>query len=668
MDGSDLEAWQLETSATVAPGDAHARDLGTSKTVPVSADDETPPHPGAVHTVTVIPYNNSKWSGRASADNAKMVIDKAEVVIDRRPPPAADANAPEDKVVVGDSLEGAPVMELGRVLGERYQLDHQTGVGGFGAVFAARDLRLNKRVAVKVLSPRVAERDDMLTRFRREAIAASRIGHEGIVDVTDFDRDADGTHFIVMEFLHGSDLANLLDHEKRLAPVRALSIAAQVGNALYAAHLKRIVHRDLKPSNIYLVERQSRHDAVKIIDFGISKILAHSIAPTSVTRQGAILGTPYYMAPEQAAPSGELDHRVDIYALGVILFQMLTGQRPFTGKSYLSVLDQQRNKARPKPSDVYPELRELPIADALDALVVKAMAKDAEARHSSMIVMVRDIVAALEVLDATAADVVRPVRPPRRATGDAPVIDHTEPGLGDGELLDEDRTVRYGPTEKPSADGKGPLKQEGTETELLSRLVVERAEAQAAPTEERTRRSWLGIGVAAAVVAAAVIAFVATRGNRPASANGDKQTHAEQAAAAKAEAAKRAAAAAKAAAAGQAAAAANKAKAAASKGAGSASKAAGSASNGALETDAAAAAKAGADEPGIASGGSAKGTAKPRTAKRQREPKHVPKGKPRRKPRRKKVIRRARAAHPSKPPKTKRPPSKRKASDIAREW
>ncbi len=273
-----------------------------------------------------------------------------------------------------------PTVGEGRLLGERYFLKRQVGVGGFGAVFEAEDRRLQKRVAVKVLSPYVAAHPQTLQRFEREAIAASQVGHEGIVDVTDFGRDPDGTRYIVMEYLNGADLAKELADAGTFTAERAFDVAIQVADALFAAHEKGILHRDLKPANIYLIERAGRADYVKILDFGISKVLAQG-EPGVLTATGQTIGTPFYMSPEQATGDRVIDARSDVYALGVILFEVLVGRPPFVGTTHVGVLTQHVTKPPPLPSALRPDLG---IPPAIDALIMQALAKDPGARFQSM--------------------------------------------------------------------------------------------------------------------------------------------------------------------------------------------------------------------------------------------------------------------------------------------
>ena len=284
-----------------------------------------------------------------------------------------------------------------RVLGGRYRLGEHIGIGGYGAVFDAYDERLDKRVAVKILSPAVTQDAEVVARFEREAIAASRVRHECIVDVTDFDVDPAGTSFIVMEYLDGSDLSDVIDDDGPLEPARALAIAAQCASALTAAHASGILHRDLKPANIFLVSSPSRSDFVKIIDFGISKITNADGHYSNVTSASKVVGTPFYMPPEQARGQ-KLDGRTDVYALGIILFEMLTDERPFIGASALEILTNAMNNPRVAPSTRRPELGDIA---GIDDLVLGAISVDRNKRFDSMEAFGEAIMACLSNLDAT---------------------------------------------------------------------------------------------------------------------------------------------------------------------------------------------------------------------------------------------------------------------------
>jgi len=207
-------------------------------------------------------------------------------------------------------------------------------------VYAARHAVIERPLAIKVLR-REATRDQATARrFVQEAKAASRIGHPNIVDVTDFGTTPDGMTYSVMEYVDGTTLANAIKHAAPFAPERAVRIASQIARALVSAHGKGIVHRDLKPENVFLIDRDGRPDFVKIVDFGIAKVqpLEGASDAPRLTRTGSVFGTPEYMAPEQAAGRGDTDHRVDIYALGTILYEMLVSRVPHKGDSMVRTI------------------------------------------------------------------------------------------------------------------------------------------------------------------------------------------------------------------------------------------------------------------------------------------------------------------------------------------
>jgi len=313
-------------------------------------------------------------------------------------PPTGKTSSPDSTPDVGEP-------ELGRLLGRRYQIGRRIGLGGFGAVFEAEDVRLRKRVAVKVLSHKVGRSPEALLRFEREAIAASQIGHAGIVDVTDFDHDEDGTHYIVMEILEGTDLRTVIA-QGPLPVARALFVAAQIADALGAAHDKGIIHRDLKPANVYLTAPAGRSDFVKVLDFGISKVQRGTHDPSTLTLTGQVLGTPSYMAPEQFTANRSADERADVYALGCILYEMLTGRQPFVGDDHLAVLARHLTED-PTP----PSLIEAGVAPEVDALVLRALARQPESRFQSMAVFSEGIRVILATADPARAASLQSPRP-----------------------------------------------------------------------------------------------------------------------------------------------------------------------------------------------------------------------------------------------------------------
>jgi len=319
--------------------------------------------------------------------------------------PASAEPAPED-----DHEIVADLFPTG--LDGRYEIQRKVGEGGMGAVYEARHTVIGKRVAIKVLLDKYAEKADVVARLLQEARLASSIGHENIIDITDFGETAEGRTFVVMEFLDGESLHDLLVREGCLPPSRAFPIIRQVASALGAAHEKGIVHRDVKPENVFITRRGDR-DYVKVVDFGISKaVKPEPDAETSprLTTTGMILGTPLYLSPEQARGEETLDHRIDVYALGVVLYETLTGEVPFHGANYLSIISQILEKEARPPSELRADLA---LSTNIDAVVAHAMAKDRSLRYQTMAELDADL-ARLESGLAPRARSVPPLPPPAR--------------------------------------------------------------------------------------------------------------------------------------------------------------------------------------------------------------------------------------------------------------
>jgi serine/threonine protein kinase len=273
---------------------------------------------------------------------------------------------------------------------ERWKIKRKIGEGGMGRVFEAEHLELGKSVAIKILHQVYSRTPEVVARFRMEARAASRIGHPNIVEVTDSGTTSDGAFYFVMELLEGIDLADTLSRETRLPVRRALSISLLVANALAAAHQINIVHRDLKPENIYLVNREGNADFVKVLDFGIAKSLEEE--KTRLTSPGMAMGTPEYMAPEQAGGKG-CDARSDIYSLGAILYEMLSGRAPIEGDNLMEIL---MRKATEDPVDIA-ALRP-DTAGEVSRLVMRALARDPADRPQTMEVLAAEISRCLQSL------------------------------------------------------------------------------------------------------------------------------------------------------------------------------------------------------------------------------------------------------------------------------
>ena len=268
---------------------------------------------------------------------------------------------------------------IGFVLDERYAIVREIGRGGMGVVYEAEHTELGKRIAVKVLLDKYADDDEAVVRFKREALAASRIGSPHIIDVSHIGSAPDGRPYVVMELLEGESLAALLKRTGPMEPSRALHVIRQVLRATGAAHAKAIVHRDLKPDNIFIVNRDDQVDFVKLLDFGISKFLetGEFSLKTKLTTTGAVMGTPLYMAPEQAM-GAPIAPSVDIYACGVILYEMLAGRPPFVDGNYNMIVAQLLTAKPPRLDDLRKKLPRQVVA-----AVHRALDKEPTARFAT---------------------------------------------------------------------------------------------------------------------------------------------------------------------------------------------------------------------------------------------------------------------------------------------
>jgi serine/threonine protein kinase/tetratricopeptide (TPR) repeat protein len=286
----------------------------------------------------------------------------------------ADATV-ADAAVVAPSAAADPL--VGVVLDGKYRLDARVGEGGMGTVYRAAHLLIDRPVAVKVLKSRFVTDESARERFRREARAAGRLQHTNAVAVTDFGETREGLVYLVMELLEGTTLRDVLAREAPLDAARAVSLMMQISAAVEAAHAAGIIHRDLKPGNIFLVQRPQSPYVVKVLDFGIAKLAAEGgefgLVDT-LTGTGVMIGTPRYMSPEQC-DGAQLTPASDVYGLGVILYEMLTGQTPFTGASPLA-LALAHSSESPRP----PRQLVAAIPPALEAVVLHALAKRPEER------------------------------------------------------------------------------------------------------------------------------------------------------------------------------------------------------------------------------------------------------------------------------------------------
>lgn len=272
---------------------------------------------------------------------------------------------------IGDPLEG-------QVLADKYRIEERISAGGMGAVYRATHVLMDKKVAVKVLHPALASDDQIVQRFTREARAASRISHPHALNVTDFGEAANGVVFLVMEYLGGRTLKEVLRAEGPLPLNRTVEIFRQITGALDAAHAEGVVHRDLKSDNIMLEEVGGHADWAKVLDFGIAKIQEPLGQDPALTAPNLVIGTPQYMSPEQCSQSSNIDKRSDIYSLGVILYEMLTAQVPFTGESPTAIMMRQLQDAPPSVLELQPAL-----PASVDMVIKRALAKSPDERFDS---------------------------------------------------------------------------------------------------------------------------------------------------------------------------------------------------------------------------------------------------------------------------------------------
>jgi serine/threonine protein kinase len=369
---NELLARVRTRALTLPPTDELRRMIENGRT---SADEPAPGHEAPVRKPGSV--------GRRATDRQDDPTDRRQAP-DRRnlstKPITADISAGSAALAAQAELEDEAEPDLiGSEVDGRYRVIELIGEGGMGKVYLAEHIEIGKRVALKVLHPSYSRMPDLVERFRREARAASKIGHPNIVDVTDSGTTADGSVYFVMEYLEGVELGSVIEREGALDVARALKITGQICRALSAAHREGIIHRDLKPENIYLITRDGTADVVKVLDFGIAKTTeAEAARERRLTSPGMAMGTPEYMSPEQAA-GRPADARCDVYAVGAILYEMVTGIPPYSGDNFMEILTKKATQDPPPPHLVRAEL-----ASQVSDLVMASMARNPNDRPQTM--------------------------------------------------------------------------------------------------------------------------------------------------------------------------------------------------------------------------------------------------------------------------------------------
>ena len=272
------------------------------------------------------------------------------------------------------------MISAGQSIGN-YRILNKIGTGGMGAVYLAEHPLIGKRVALKVIHRELASNREVVQRFFQEAKAVNKIGSEHIVEIHDFGVTPEGDHFYIMEFLDGKTLASVLHQDRVIDVVRSLHIGAQIANALASAHAAGIIHRDLKPDNVMLTTRLGDPDFVKLLDFGLAKMFVGGGSALK-TAAGVLLGTPQYMSPEACESRPNTDHRTDIYALGILLFQMMTGVLPFDGQSMGEVLVKQVTQLPPPPRGYNAN-----IPPSVEQILLRCLAKQPDGRFPTMLAL-----------------------------------------------------------------------------------------------------------------------------------------------------------------------------------------------------------------------------------------------------------------------------------------
>ncbi len=392
-------------------------------------------------------------------------------------------------------MDGMP--KPGDVLLGKYQIEHTLGVGGMGVVYAAQHMLLGKRVAMKLLLPEVTRQKDSVARFLNEARAAARLENEHVAQVLDVGQLENGLPFMVLEFLDGSDLAQVLTSRGPLPVAEVADHLLEAIDAVARAHLLGIIHRDLKPANLFLARRGDGSVRIKVLDFGISKATGLTNSG-NITKTSSMLGSPMYMAPEQLRDSKSVDHRCDIWAFGVVAYELLTGQPPFDGDNAVALFAA-IHEADPKSiRAVRPD-----VGVQLDAVVMKCLRRSPDERFASVSDLASCLVPFGTAAGAAAFESTRRAMPP--SGGGAISGSRVSFSTGSGRLpqtpaSSRDATLTAGFQERPTSAPEPPAMQT-PHPPIYGQTSAEWARSQTRPGRSRG----LAVGIAAGVVTLAVL-------------------------------------------------------------------------------------------------------------------------------------------------------------------
>ncbi len=345
---------------------------------PASSARNQPVHQSSPRIAALSPDSNQALDATARRPTPFARPGTNPLQLDDRLNNPDDGLMPPDDATHISSGPTSSILTPGTVIDGRYEVVGKLAAGGMGEVYRAQHVELGKPMAVKVMLPELSNDPEFVARFKREAIAASRIGQQNIVDISDFGRTQNGRFYFVMEYLDGMTLSSLLHRQGAQPPERVVNISAQVARALAAAHAQSIVHRDLKPENVMLLQRPGQPDFVKVLDFGVAKV-STGHGQGGHTAVGMVVGTPQYMSPEQAKAI-PVDIRSDIYSLGLIVYELITGRPTFSAETPSMLMVKHVTEA---PPPLVPG----PLADVpedLEQLVFKMLEKEPDARPQSM--------------------------------------------------------------------------------------------------------------------------------------------------------------------------------------------------------------------------------------------------------------------------------------------